>query len=71
MNAQDWAFQEMDLRRQEDAKFPCQPCPGSTAMHMERKRRRRERGYSKKVADDLVKWVEEMDRKDARQAEMF
>ena len=65
MTAQQWAYAELDLRRQENARFPIQPCPGSTAMHMERKRRRRERGYTKKTADDLVAWAEEQDRRAA------
>lgn len=59
--AMDWAFAELDLRRAEDARFPVQPCQGSTAMHMERKRRRKERGYTKKTADDLVARAAEMD----------
>lgn len=65
MTAQQWAFAELDQRRAENARFPIQPCPGSAAMHMERKRRRRERGYSKKTADDLVAWAEEQDRRAA------
>lgn len=65
MSRQDWAFYELDLRRSEDARFPIQPCHGSTAMHMERKRRRRERGYTKKDADALVAWAEQQDRRAA------
>lgn len=65
MTRQEWAFTELDLRREENARFPIQPCPGSTAMHMERKARRKARGYTKKTADDLVAWAEEQDRRAA------
>lgn len=61
----DWAFAELDIRRAENARFPVQPCPGSAQMHMERKRRRRERGYTKKDADALVAWAQEQDRRAA------
>lgn len=62
ISAQQWAFEELDRRQDEHARFPVQPCPGSAAMHMERKRRRKERGYTKKDADDLVAWAEAQDR---------
>lgn len=57
----DWAFAELDLRRAENARYPVQPCPGSAAMHMDRKRRRRDRGYTKKTSDVLVAWAEAQD----------
>ncbi len=62
MTAQQWAFAELDIRRAENARFPVQPCPGSAAMHIARKRRRQARGYSKMTADGLVSWAEQQDR---------
>lgn len=65
MTAQQWAFTELDLRREENARFPIQPCPGSADMHVARRKRRQARGYTKKTADDLVAWAEEQDRRAA------
>ena len=59
MSAKDWAFTELDIRRQEEAR------PDSADMHVERRKRRQARGYSKKTADDLVSWAEEQDRRAA------
>lgn len=47
MNAQQWAFAELDTAN----------------MHVARRKRRQERGYTKKTADDLVAWAEEQDRR--------
>jgi hypothetical protein len=65
ITAQQWAYAELDLRRAENARFPIQPCPGSAAMHMERKNRRKDRCYTKDTADRLVAWAEEQDRRAA------
>lgn len=59
MSAKDWAFAELDIRREEEA------APDSADMHVARRKRRQARGYSKKTADDLVAWAEEQDRRAA------
>ena len=68
MNTRDWAFAEMDLRREEDARFPTPPHPWSeewdeyASMKRDRAMRRKRRGYSRKTAADLVAWAEQQER---------
>jgi hypothetical protein len=57
MKPTEWAFEELDIRRQEEAG------PDTADMHVARRKRRQARGYSKKTADDLVAWAEEQDRR--------
>ena len=59
ITAQQWAFEELDIRRQEETG------PDAADMHVARRKRRQARGYSKKTADDLVAWAEEQDRRAA------
>lgn len=56
MRPTDWALAELDLRRAEDAG------PDTADMHVARRKRRQDRGYSKKTADDLVAWADAQDR---------
>ena len=64
ISRQDWAFEEMEIRRAEDARFPQAPHPYSDewdAYAMQRRcraLRRKARGYSRKTADDLVAWAQ-------------
>ena len=64
ISRQDWAFEEMEIRRAEDARFPQAPHPYSDewdAYAMQRRcraQRRKARGYSRKTADDLVAWAQ-------------
>ncbi|QDZ10540.1 hypothetical protein [Devosia ginsengisoli] len=59
MSANEWAFTELDIRREEEAG------PDTADMHVARRKRWQARGYSKKTADDLVVWAEEQDRRAA------
>lgn len=59
MTRQEWAFAELDLRRDEQAQ------PDTSDMRVARRKRRQARGYTKKTADDLVSWAEGIDRKAA------
>lgn len=59
MNSRDWAFAELDIRRTEWAG------PDIKEMHIARRLRRQARGYSKKVADELVAWALEQEKETA------
>lgn len=67
MNPLDWGFRELDLRRNEDGRFPTDPDRNSPSwrafaeMKRDRARRRKARGYSRKTADSLVQRAERMD----------
>lgn len=71
MTRQQWAFTELDLRRQEDARFPIEPAyghpdrPAFNRMKLQRARRRKNMGYSRATARDLVAWAEAQDRRAA------
>ena len=64
---EQFAFDELDARRAEDARFPEPPHPYSDdweeyAMQRRfRALRRKACGYSRKTADDLVAWAEAQD----------
>ena len=67
MCRQDWAFAELDARRDEDARFPIAPHPWSdewpeyARQRLLRARRRKAMGYSRKTADELVAWAAAME----------
>lgn len=60
MTRQDWAFAELDIRREEDARFPAEPPYGHpergpyNRMKLQRAKRRKAMGYSRATANDLV-----------------
>jgi hypothetical protein len=63
----EWAFAELDIRRDEDARFPAEPCrwsdewPAFAQMKRLRANRRRAMGYSRATANELVEWAARMD----------
>lgn len=71
MTRQEWAFTELDIRRQEDARFPVDPPyghpdrPTFNRMKLQRAKRRKAMGYSRATANSLVAWAEEQDRRAA------
>lgn len=67
MTRQDWAFAELDLRNEEDRRFPVEPPYGHpergpyNRMKIERAKRRKAMGYSRATANDLVAWAKQME----------
>lgn len=67
MTRQDWAFAELDLRTQEDRRFPVEPPyghedrPEFNRMKLQRAKRRKAMGYSRATANDLVAWAKQME----------
>lgn len=67
MTRQQWAFNELDLRREEDARFPVDPPyghpdrPAFARMKRHRAARRKSMGYSRSTANDLITWAKQME----------
>lgn len=67
MTRQEWAFNELDKRTAEDRRYPVEPARGSKRWHafarMKRRRaeRRKDMGFSRKTAEQLVEWARTMD----------
>ena len=63
----DWAFDELDRRRAEDAVFTSDPGPGDprwgafAQMKFARAQRRKRAGYSRGTANALVVWAQEQE----------
>ena len=59
----DWALDELDQRRAEDAMFPTEPDRDAPEWHafaqmkFRRAQRRKRQGYSRATADGLVAWA--------------
>ena len=67
MTREQFAFEELDARRAEDAMFPVPPEPDSkdwpayALTRRDRAGRRKSMGYSRASADALVRWAESQD----------
>lgn len=63
MTREQFAFEEMDARAIEDARFPTAPSVSSTdwieyaQMRRNRAQRRKAMGYSRATANALVEWA--------------
>ena len=67
MTRQERAFAELDLRAEEDRRFPVEPPYGHpdriefNRMRHQRAKRRKAMGYSRATANDLVAWAKQME----------
>lgn len=66
LDRKEWALEELDLRRAEDARFPVDPPyghpdrPDFNRMRRERHKRRKAAGYTRAEAKALVEWAKQM-----------